>query len=130
MQKEEIKSDVPESAVEKKSMQMRENGTQKTVTVRHESRIYGGVNAYPILVSEQQFEIVKQEHLTSMNLLNNSAEALLGAMKSCVPPEGSGRSIGEYTGQNMRQLAKSVCDIIQTKTQVVRAMHSIARDEF
>lgn len=115
---------------ENESMLSKGNGMQKTVTVRHESKIYGNGAALPILVSEQQFEIVKAEQLASMNLLNDSAVALLDAMKSCVPPEGSTRVIGEYTGQNMRQLAKSICDVIRIKTQVIRSIHSVARDEF
>jgi hypothetical protein len=29
----------------------------------------------------------------------------------------------------MRQISKSLCDIVQTKTQVIRSMYQIARDE-
>jgi hypothetical protein len=103
--------------------------TTSTVPVRRESKMPGAYGAFQFAVSEQQYSTVSEEHSKSMNLLNSSASALLGAMESCVPPKDSGRVIGEYTGQNMRQIAKSICDIINTKTNVVRSMYSIARDE-
>lgn len=112
-----------------KSMSTNGKDTPSTAPVRQENRTRGGYVAFPILVSEKQFSTVSEEHLRSMDLLNSSASALLGAMESCVPPKDSGRTVGEYTGQNMRQIAKSICDIINTKTNVVRSMYQIARDE-
>lgn len=83
----------------------------------------------PIVVSEQQFKSVETAHVNSVNLLDSCANALLSALEMSIPPKDSGRTIGEYTGQNMRQLAKSVCDIVSTKTGVVRSMYQISRDE-
>lgn len=103
--------------------------TQNNAPQRRGSRMPAGYAGFQVLVSEKQFSTVSEEHSKSMDLLNSSANALLGAMESCVPPVDSGRAIGEYTGQNMRHLAKSICDIINTKTIVVRSMYQIARDE-
>lgn len=111
------------------SMHTNGKDTASTVPSRRASRTPGAFVAFPLVVSEKQFSTVSEEHSRSMDLLNSSANALLGAMESCVPPVDSGRVIGEYTGQNMRQIAKSICDIINTKTSVVRSMYSIARDE-
>lgn len=108
--------------------QNNEVGT-KTNPMKQENRTLAAYVGRPILVSEAQFKSVQEAHLTSMNLLDSSGNVLLRALDSMVPPEGSGRGIGEYTAQGMRQLAKSICDLVQTKTQVVRSMHQIARDE-
>lgn len=114
---------------ETKSMPTNGDGTQETLPAKRQSRTPAASVAYPILVSEQQFATVREEHLTSMSLLNSSGNALLRALESMQPPEGSGRVVGEYTAQGMRQISKSLCDIVQTKTQVIRSMYQIARDE-
>ena len=80
-------------------------------------------------VSQKQFETVEMAHRNSVNLLDSCGLALLDAMEMAIPPKDSGRMVGEYTGQNLRQMAKSVCDIVQTKTSVVRSMYQISRDE-
>lgn len=129
MQNTEQKSESNEKSTPEKSMHTNGKDTKETSVQRQGNRTLGAYVAYPIVVSEKQYSTVSEEHSRSMDLLNSSASALLGAMQSCVPPENSGRSIGEYTGQNMRQLAKSICDIINTKTTVVRSMYQIARDE-
>ena len=119
-----------ESINEMKSMQEQGRTTQKIVTVRHESRMKEGLGASHIVVSEEQFKQVRMEQLTSINLLNSSGNVLLSAMNSMIPPEGSERVMGEYTAQGVRQIAKSICDIVQTKANVVRQMYAISRDEF
>ena len=119
-----------ESLTEMKSMQEQGRTTQKIVTVRHESKMREGLGASHIAVSEQQYREVRMEQLTSINLLNSSGNVLLSAMNSMIPPEGSGRAMGEYTAQGVRQIAKSICDIVQTKANVVRQMYAISRDEF
>lgn len=113
---------------EMKSTNVEENGTQRTPVKKIERR-NGYINAYPIPVSEQQFMTVREEQLSSMNLLNSSGNALLSAMEGLIPHQESGRVVGEYTAQAMRKLAKSVCDIVRTKTMVVQSMYQIARDE-
>jgi hypothetical protein len=118
-----------EKSVETKSTPVNETGTIKTSLQRQESRTIAAYAGRPILVSEQQFVTVKEEHLASMDLLNSSANVLLGALNSMVPPEGSHRQIGDYTGDNMRKISKSICDLIQTKNSVIRSMYQIARDE-
>lgn len=105
------------------------NGTQKTVVVRHESKMSERYSVSPIRVSEQQYVTMREETLKSMSLLNSCGDELHAAMKSLVPHQDSGRTMGEYSATQMRQLAKSVCDIIQTKCSVVRQIHSIVRDE-
>ena len=111
-----------------KSIVTRENGTPSTQT-RQRNKTNAVFVGAPIRVSEQQFLTVKEETLTSLDLLNSSANVLLGAMEKMVPPADSPRAFGEYSAQGMRQLAKSVCDIVRTKCDVVRQIHSIARDE-
>lgn len=114
---------------ETKSIHTNGNGTQETLpaTRRKSTPVAGPV--IPILVSEQQFETVKQEHLTSMGLLNSAGMSLQRALDQMIPPEGSGRVVGEYMAQGIRQIAKSICDLTHTKVSVVRQMYSIARDE-
>ena len=114
---------------EKKLMLTNENDTPQTEKRMQRNKTTAAYGATPILVSEQQFNTVREEHLTSMDLLNSSGHVLLQALNSMQPPEGSGRVVGEYTAQGMRQISKSICDIIQTKTQVIRSMYQIARDE-
>lgn len=130
MKETNLENENKELSAGMKSMQNSANGTKEIATQRPQSKTPGVYVGFPILVSEQQFETVKQEHLKSMDLLNSSASALLGAMESVVPPKDSGRIVGEYTGQNMRQMAKSICDLIRVKTEVVRSMHTIARDGY
>lgn len=106
-----------------------ETGTHKTVTVRHESKMTARSVGTPIRVSEQQYLTMKEETLTSLNLLNSCGNALLSAMESIPPKEDSVRQMGDYAGNCMRQLSKSVCDIVRTKCDVVRQIHSIIRDD-
>jgi hypothetical protein len=114
---------------EKQSTPDNETGIVKTEVRKQLNRMLGASKGFPISVSEQQFKAVETAHTNSINLLDNSASALLGAMEAMVPPADSGRIVGEYTAQGMRQLAKSICDIVQTKTGVVRSMYQISRDE-
>lgn len=104
-------------------------GTPETRTTRREKRMLAASAATPILVSEEQFRTVREEHLTSMNLLNSSGDALLRALDQMIPPEGSSRVVGEYTAQGIRQISKSMCDLVLTKNTVIRSMYQIARDE-
>lgn len=124
-----VKNENGELSTATDSIPITENGTQKTVVVRHESRTSARYADSPIRVSEQQYLTMREETLNSLNLLNSCGNALLGAMESIVPHKDSPRQMGEYTGQMMRQLSKSVCDIVQTKCNVVRQIHSIVRDD-
>jgi hypothetical protein len=110
-------------------MLTKENGTLSTRLARLEGRMSVDRRDSPIVVSQKQFESVETAHRDSVNLLDSCGLALLDAMEMAIPPKDSGRMIGDYAGQNLRKLAKSVCDIVQTKTGVVRSMYSIARDE-
>lgn len=87
----------------------------------------------PVMVSQKQYEAVETNHTRSINLLDSCGNALLSAMESTLPPTDENgnyiRSVGEYTGANLRQMAKSVCDLVSTKTSVVRSMYAISRDE-
>lgn len=112
-----------------KSMHINGSATPETAPTRRESKTSVALRGAPIAVSEQQFLTVKEETLESLSLLNSSANVLLSAMNSMVPPKDSGRNLGEYTASGMRKISKSICDIIQTKCAVIRQIHSIARDE-
>lgn len=118
-----------ETSGEMRLMNDSANGMLPTKIQRPENRTAAVSRGTQVVVSEQQFLTVREEHLQSMNLLNSSANVLLSAMQAMVPPPDSGRVVGEYTAKGMRQISKSICDIIQTKTGVVRSMYSIARDE-
>ena len=111
---------------------MNTNGldTQGIVPTKQENKMPVVSRGSLIVVSERQFETVRSEQLATMDLLNSSANVLLSAMKSVVPPEDSGRIVGEYAGQNLRQMAKSICDLVTVKNHVVRQMYAVARDEF
>lgn len=100
------------------------------ITTKHQNRMIAASKGLPIPVSEQQFTAVREETLASLNLLNLSGNVLLSAMDSMVPHAESGRTIGEYSAQGIRQIAKSICDVVITKNSVIRQMHSIARDDF
>lgn len=130
MQEIEKRNEEKGNSIEKQSMLSKGNAMQEIVPKTQPSKPLLVPKDYRFAVSEKQFESVSQAHRDSINLLDSSGNALLGALESLVPPEGSMRTIGEYSGQNMRQLAKSICDIVQTKTGVVRSMYSISRDEF
>ncbi len=114
---------------QRKSMQTNGNGTHETNLPMLQRSMPAAFRHIPIVVSGDQFKAVETAHTNSVNLLDNCASVLLSAMESAVPPKDSGRVIGEYTGQNMRQMAKSVRDLIETKTNVVRSMYQISRDE-
>lgn len=114
---------------EKKLMQRQELGIRPTQLAKQRNRTTDVGPVAPILVSEQQFVTVREEHLASLNLLNESGKTLLRALDKMIPSEESVRGFGEYSAQGARQLAKSVCDIVLTKNTVVRQMYSIARDE-
>lgn len=129
MNDQERTNEINAKDVETKSTPQQGHDTAQMLSSKRGNRMSAAASVYPILVSERQFEIVREEHLASMDLLNSSGKALLNALESMTPPEGSGRVLGEYTAQGMRQISKSLCDIVQTKTQVIRAMYSIARDE-
>lgn len=96
---------------------------------RHQSKTQGVLRESPFAVSKEQFATVRMEQLTSLNLLNSSGNALLSAMQSMIPHEDSGRVVGEYTAKGIRQISKSICEIVMTKAYVVKQMYSIARDE-
>lgn len=129
MQNIETQNESSESQNEKPLTKGNGNGTLPTVKTKQENKIYVAAKDFRIAVSQEQFESVKKAHTDSLNLLDSCGNALLNAMQMAIPPEGSGRMVGEYTGQNLRQMAKSVCDIVQTKTGVVRSMYQISRDE-
>ena len=112
-----------------KSTQDNGHGTQQIENTKPLSRRLVVPKDSLIVVSQQQFETVRQAHTDSINLLDSCGNALLDAMQMAIPPKDSGRTVGEYTGQNLRQMAKSVCDIVQTKTGVVRSIYQISRDE-
>jgi len=112
-----------------KSMPDKESGMLETRMKKLESRMTVVPRGTQFAVSQKQFETVEIAHQNSVNLLDSCGLALLDAMEMAIPPRDSGRMIGEYTGQNLRQMAKSVCDIVQTKTGVVRSMYAITRDE-
>ncbi len=114
---------------ETKSIATNGKGMQETLPSRRRSRTPVAADVTPLLVSEQQFVTVREEHLESLNLLNSSGDSLLNALNSMIPPAGSGRVLGDYTAQGMRKISKSLCDIINTKNNVIRQMYSIARDE-
>lgn len=126
VENENVKSELPTG---KALTQDKEPGMQNTVAMRQENKIYVASRDYRIAVSKEQYETVKTAHKDSLNLLDSCGNALLQAMEAVVPPPESGRTVGEYTGQNLRQMAKSVCDIVNTKTNVVRSMYQISRDE-
>lgn len=113
---------------QRKSMPTNESSTREIET-RPRSKTPAVSVGNPFVVSNEQYEAVRTAHEDSISLLNSCGTVLLQAMKSAVPPEDSGRTVGEYTGQNLRKMAKSVCDIMQTKTGVVRSMYQISRDE-
>lgn len=106
-----------------------ESVTRETGLLKRENKILAASSGAPIAVSEKQFETVRMEQLTSLNLLNSSGDVLLSAMSSMVPPPDSGRVVGEYTAEGIRQIAKSICDVVLTKTHVVRQIYAITRDE-
>lgn len=112
-----------------KSMQDNGRGTPPTENQRQPNRRLVVPKDSLIVVSQQQYENVMVAHKDSINLLDSCGNALLDAMEMAIPPKDSGRTVGEYTGQNLRQMAKSVCDIVQTKTGVVRSIYQISRDE-
>lgn len=129
MQETENQKEVSYSNGVTQSMPIKEPGMLETRPSRRVSRTTVVSDVRPILVSEKQFETVREEHLNSMDLLNLSGNALLRALEGMIPPADSGRVVGEYTAQGMRQLSKSICDIVQTKNGLVRSMYTIARDE-
>lgn len=129
MQNTEQRKEEKGSALPNGSTSIKETGMQETGLVRRENRTAAVLPARPILVSEQQFATAREEISQSLSLLNASGEALLQALKSIPPHAESGRAMGEYSAQMMRQLSKSICDIVQTKTTVIRQVYSIARDE-
>lgn len=129
MQNAENENVKQENKEERKSMPINEITTLPNEPRMPANRTTAVSKDFRFAVSQEQFNLVKTEHKTSMDLLNSSANALLGAMEGMIPPPDSGRVVGEYTGQAMRYLAKSICDVIQTKTGVVRSMYSISRDE-
>jgi hypothetical protein len=118
-----------ENLIPSKSMLNNESVMRETELLKRENKILAASRGAPIVVSEKQFETVRLEQLTSLNLLNSSGDVLLSAMNSMVPPADSGRTVGEYTAQGIRQIAKSLCDIVMTKSHVVRQMYAISRDE-
>ena len=130
MQENETVKEDKELTEGEKLMHINGKDTEKAMELKQGNKTRGVYGARPILVSEQQFLTVKEETLTSLNLLNLSANVLLGAMNKMIPPEDSPRALGEYSAHGIRQLAKSICDVIQTKNSVIRQIHSIARDEF
>ena len=130
MQETEYASGARESLNVTNSMPLKEPVTKEIDPLRRENKMIAASRGLPIVVSEKQFESVRMEQLTSLNLLNSSGDALLSAMNSMIPPKDSGRVIGEYTSHGIRQIAKSICDIVQTKSMVVKQMYQITRDEF
>lgn len=129
MQNVENAKDVKELPNGKSSMPVNEIGMPETKSPKQENRMTVVPKGTQFAVSQKQFETVETAHRDSINLLDSCGNALLDAMEMAIPPKDSGRMVGEYTGQNLRQMAKSVCDIIQTKTGVVRSMYQISRDE-
>lgn len=106
-----------------------EIGTPETKTAKLSNRMPVVPAGSRFAVSAEQYNAVKTHHEESIRLLDSCGSALLDAMEMTLPPKDAGIRVGEYTGQNLRQMAKSVCDIIQTKTGVVRSMYQISRDE-
>lgn len=102
MQKQERENENSGQQEEMRSIGTNENGTTSARAARRLNRMLAVQNAYPIAVSKEQYETVRTAHTDSLNLLDS----------------------------NLRQMAKSVCDIVQTKTGVVRSMYQISRDEF
>lgn len=129
MQENVTESAEREMPIQKRSMPGNENGMLETKPKKQENRMTVVPAGSRFAVSEQQYLDVRTAHTDSINLLDSCGSALLDAMEMAIPPKDSGRMVGEYTGQNLRQMAKSVCDIIQTKTGVVRSMYQISRDE-
>ena len=113
----------------KKSTHINGNGTDEQKALSPKNNKSAGLSAFPITVSEKQFMTVREETLHSLNLLNSAGSAMLSALQAMPPHPDSGRVCGEYTAQAMRQLAKGICEVIQTKNQVVRNIYQIARDE-
>lgn len=120
-------NNVPNGAA--KSMQDNANGTERTVAVRQGSKMTVALKDIRIAVCKEQYESVEIAHRNSLALLDSCGNALLDAMEMGMPPKESGRQIGEYAGENLRKIAKSVCDIVNTKTNVVRSMYQVSRDE-
>ena len=110
-------------------MSTKENAMQEVELPKPENKTLAASKGSLIRVSEKQFMTVREETLESLNLLNSSGSALLSALQMIPPPPDSGRTLGEYSAHSMRQIAKSICDIVMTKTAVIRQIHSIARDE-
>lgn len=129
MRENENKKESKELPTEKELTLNKENGMLATRLARLEGKMSVARRDSPIVVSQKQFESVGIAHTNSINLLDLCGLALLDAMEMAIPPKDSGRTVGEYTGQNLRQMAKSVCDIVQTKTGVVRSIYQISRDE-
>ena len=130
MQETQIENVNKESLNGTRSMQSRERAMTEIELLKRENKTLVASRGLPIVVSERQFETVRTEQLTSLNLLNSSGDVLLSAMNSMVPSPESGRIIGEYTAQGIRQIAKSICDVVQTKAMVVKQIYQITRDEF
>lgn len=129
MNETELRSEDSLNGVETKSMLIAGSGTPKTPSVRPEKSGTVAYKGAAILVSERQYENVVTEHRTSLDLLNSSGNVLLDAMKSMIPPEGSSRTVGEYTAAGIRDIAKSICQVMSTKTDVIRSMYWVGRDE-
>lgn len=112
---------------------MRSTRTRGATTTRQEkktplSKTPVVVDDRPTLGFEKQFEIVREEFSQSMHLLNSSGKVLLGVLEQTLPEERSGRMIGDYTGTNIRKISKSICQLVETKTNLIRTMFQIARD--
>ncbi len=129
MREIEITKEASYSNGEKKSTRTKGRGTKKTDLPMLPAKMHDAERGYPISVSTELYKTVQEEHLRSVHLLNSSGQTLLAALETLVPPQGSGKVIGEYTGHVMRQLSKSICQVAQTKIAVVRSMHTVERDE-
>lgn len=128
MQKIENEKQINGSNGAMKSMPINEPTTQETEEKTLSNKTSVVERDFPISVLERQFETVREEFSESMNLLNSSGKVLLGALKQTLPPEESGRVVGDYTGQNIRKISKSLCQLVQTKTDLIKVMFHIARD--
>lgn len=115
--------------VETKLTKDSENGTREIANLKPSNKMLEESRGNHIEVLNEQYSTMREETLSSLNLLNSSGSAMLSALEMIPPPPDSGRTLGDYSARMMRDLSKGICEVVRTKIGVINQMHSIARDE-
>lgn len=113
----------------KESVSMQESGTKRTELVKPENKMSVESNATRISVLDPPFVTMKEESLSSINLLNSLGNDLLQGLRSLVPKEDSVKQMSEYSAKSVTEMANSICNVVKTKTDVIKSLHKIHKKE-